>query len=342
MTDHALERCELFERRVAGLIIHPVEAAHARRERQPDVADEPIDLRLVIGREVARHVELSHSFPELFLDHGDGELPAFRLFGDAVELAREEVESTLAESLRQVGREVACEMILHPELPVGDRNPADELCDIRNRTLVSDDETVGAREAGRVEEDVPVEAGGEGLQFGVGHGAHRLGDTDRAVFISVRLGDAALEGVDAPCAVFGVWIAEQIEDGGDVAAVGSLQGEGFDAAIDVIAVIWHAKASLRDPDGVAVRIIRRGVDADAEGRIVADDAHQPDDILIALRGAHAFEMREQRFDAACFDGGLIHGGKIDVGDLLLDGSACGFRRHDPGDQATYIFLDRFG
>ena len=53
-------------------------------------------------------------------------------------------------------------------------------------------------------------------------------------------------------------------------------------------------------------------------------------------------MREQGVDAPRFDGRLIHGGKIDVGDLLLDGSVCGFRRHDLGDQAAHIFLDSFG
>ena len=60
----------------------------------------------------------------------------------------------------------------------------------------------------------------------------------------MRLGEAAFECVDALGAFLGIGIAEKLEDGGDVFAIGGLERKRFDPAIYVVAVVRHAETRL--------------------------------------------------------------------------------------------------
>ena len=129
-------------------------------------------------------------------------------------------------------------------------------------------------------------------------------------------------------AAFGIGIADQAQHVGDVRAVGQPQRFILHAEGEVVAAMRHAEAGLRDPDGVGVWIGGAGGDADADGRVVADDAHETDEFLVRLHGPDAGEVGLQRVDPARLDRRLVHSGGVEISDLPFERAGGGLRRDD--------------
>ena len=174
IADHALQGEKLFQRRATCLVVHPFQRPHPCFERRADIADDGFHLSLVGFGEVTLHVELGHCIAKVRVHDTDGELPAFRLFGDARELTRIVVEGCVREGFRQVGRKLVRDVELHPEFPVLNRKIVDESTKVGHRGLVHHDIEVAAGKSGCSKEPVPVESRRVCLELGVGHGAHRL------------------------------------------------------------------------------------------------------------------------------------------------------------------------
>ena len=139
---------------------------------------------------------------------------------------------------------------------------------------------------------------------------------------------------------------DEVQDRRDILAIAFLQSHHAVGVVEIIAAMGHAEASLRDPYSVAVGICRAWRDSGADGRVVADHAHQPHQVVDRLNRAYAGKERLQRFDPARLDACLVHGGGVKVCDLLLDragGRMGGDQFLDHCANVTIgLFAQRFG
>ena len=262
--DADIERPELR----AGLLLrrrrHPLELVDPAAERGDDVLDHLLGLGLVLGREVLLDVEPAHRVAEGDARRGDAPLPAVSLLLRASERRAVEAEPLLGKSGGQQRRGAVDRVVGQIVLPHLERLFAGERRDSGDRARMPDHGHRLARQTGRLEVGRPVEPRSLRRKLAQGPGIVRLVHVDRVRAAAVRLGDAALELVDARAARLGVADARELQDGDDVRLVLRLELDRIRVGIEVVVPIRHAESALQQVWHVPGPVLETGSGPHAE------------------------------------------------------------------------------
>ena len=113
---------QLVLRQRLGLRRHPRQAGDRRPESRQQILHQQLHARLVLGREVPRHIELAHRLAKGPVQRGDGLLPTRQLGGGPRQRTASEGEMGCAESLGQKRCRLIEQVQLEVQLPVGQRD----------------------------------------------------------------------------------------------------------------------------------------------------------------------------------------------------------------------------
>ena len=297
-----------------------------------EIGDEGLGLGFGFGREVALGVDLADGVAE---DGGDEAVAADvagALLRGAGEGVAEEGEGLGAEGLGGGGGGVFDEVVGEEVLPCVEGLRGYEGGFAGEGGGLPDDEDFLLVDAGGAEELGPVEAGSFGGEVGGGPGVVGVVDVFAVGEGDLGFGDSGFEGEDAGGAGFGVGEAGETEHRGDVGLILFADLLHVGRVGEVVVAIGKFEAALEEIGGVVVGVVEAGSDPEAEdvGGVVVGvvegvdvgaegEAEGAGEFALVLDGGDGVEMRLERGEAVGFDGGLVHVGVVEVGDLALVG-----------------------
>ncbi len=206
-----------------------------------------------------------------------------------------------------------------------------------------DDKGALGAEAGGGEEGWPIQAGSLGGEVRGRPGIVGVLDIFAVGERDVSAGDGGLKGEDAVGPGFGIGETGELEHGDDVGFVfraGLLHGRRVG---EVVVAIGEGEAALEEVGCVVVGIVEPGSDPETEDvlgvvvGVVEGVDISPDrvaegcgEIVRSRDGIDLGESGCERCEAVSLDGGLVHVGAVEVGNLFLIGVGRGVWSREGG------------
>ncbi len=345
VADLRREAGPLLQRALLGLRAHPVQLLQPRLQRDGEVVHQLLHLHLRLRREGGLHIELAQALTHRVVHRFQAALPARQHVLLAAQGLVVELEVRLLEGLRQVRRRLVEGMEAQVGLPRRRRGIGEHLVQLGEVARLGERELVLGRHLQGVEEGVPVEVRGDRVGL---RGAHRVVALGRVAQFDARqrgIGQAGLEchhrlGLGGGLRRLG---AAQLQHAGDVLHVGVADlGLRF---VEVVALLRQAQAALAGvgDDLAGILVVGIGAEREQEALALRVALAQPcGDGLAVAQAVDGLQLRLQRRQAGLVDGGLVHAGAPDVGDLAFDAAGRRVGRGGLLDQRVLDHQRAFG
>ena len=350
------QRRELGLRARLGVCAHPVDRIDALVERGDEVVDHFVRARLGLRREMLLDVELADRLAERVVDLVDRALPAVLLLRRARQRVAVEREMRVAPGLGQVRRRAIERMEREPVLPRIERLGGHQRREAADRIGLPDDEILLAREAGCVEEPVPVEAGSLAREIGALPRVRALLHVVGLLLRRMCACDRGFEREHARGLRIRVGDAREPEQLRRVRLV-LLAQFGEASSFEVEVAVGQAEAALHQVRRVAVGLVQVLRDPQAEQAIgVVVGRVEQVDVRAQVRAERTrergavgecgdrVEFGLQRREAVLLDRGVVHERGVEVADAACVALRIGVVRCAFDDRARVLLglLDDHG